>query len=137
MPLLSKIAKKALTIPCSSAKSERVFSTGGNFVTSKRNSLAPKKVDDLIIIKENKTKVDEFKETGGYNLVRSEADPFTKISVETVIANLEEEENDDLEDEEGSAIFGQQNDRKCSFMWMPLMILILKMMKLKRKMLKT
>ena len=115
MPLLSKIAKKALTILCSSAKSERVFSTGGNFVTSKRNSLAPKKVEDLIIIKENKTKVDEFKETGGYNLVRSEADPFTKISVETVIANLEEEENDDLEDEEGSAIFGQQNDQEVFF----------------------
>ena len=102
-----------LTIPCSSAKSEGVFSTGGNFVTSKRNLLAPKKVEDLIIIKENKTKVEEFKETGGYNLVRSEADPFTIFS--RYIANLEEEENYDLEDEEGSAIFGHQNDQKVFF----------------------
>ena len=35
------------------AKSERVFSTGGNFVTTKRNKIAPKIVEDLILIKEN------------------------------------------------------------------------------------
>ena len=116
LPLLSKVAKKVLTIPCSSAKSERVFSTESNFVTSKRNGLAPKKVEDLIIIKENKTKVLEFKENGGYNIVRSEADPFNNISVETVIANLgQEEEDDDLEDAEGSAIFGQETDQEVFF----------------------
>ena len=36
------------------AKSERVLSTGGNFVTAKRNKIAPKKVEELILIKENK-----------------------------------------------------------------------------------
>ena len=44
LPLLSQIAKKVLTIPASSSKSERIFSTGGNFVTKKRNKLAPKKL---------------------------------------------------------------------------------------------
>ena len=32
LPILSKVAKKALTVPTSSAKSERVFSTGTNFI---------------------------------------------------------------------------------------------------------
>ena len=36
LPLLSKLGKKILTVPASSAKSERVFSSGGNFVTAKR-----------------------------------------------------------------------------------------------------
>ena len=35
------------------AKSEIVFSTGGNYVTTK---IAPKKVEDLILIKGNKPK---------------------------------------------------------------------------------
>ena len=51
LPLLSKLAKKVLTVPASSSKSERVFSSSGNFVTSKRNKLAPKKVQNLVIVK--------------------------------------------------------------------------------------
>ena len=43
-PLLAKIARTILAIPSSSAKSERVFSTGGNIVTAKRCRLGPKKV---------------------------------------------------------------------------------------------
>ena len=61
LPLLSKLAKKVLTVPASSAKSERVFSCGGNFVTPKRNSLGAKKVEDLIVIKENKEQIKDFK----------------------------------------------------------------------------
>ena len=33
LPILSKVAKKVLTVPASSAKSERVFSTGKKFIT--------------------------------------------------------------------------------------------------------
>ena len=32
LPILSKVAKKVLTVPASSAKSERVFSTGTDFI---------------------------------------------------------------------------------------------------------
>ena len=35
LPILSKVAKKVLTVPASSAKSERVFSTGTNFITTR------------------------------------------------------------------------------------------------------
>ena len=113
LPLLAKVAKKVLTIPCSSAKSERVFSTGGNFVTAKRNSLAPKKVEDLIIIKENKAKIVEFKERGGYNLIRNYRNPFSNITVEEVIANLEEGE--DLEEPEWSEVFDQETGEEVYF----------------------
>ena len=43
LPLLSKIAKRVLTIPASSAKSERVFSTGGNVVTGIEEYISSKK----------------------------------------------------------------------------------------------
>ena len=52
---------RVLAIPSSSAKSERVFSVGGNLVTAKRGRLAASKVEDLIVIKENLEKVNEFK----------------------------------------------------------------------------
>jgi hypothetical protein len=61
LPLLSKLARRVLAIPSSSAKSERVFSVGGNLVTVKRGRLAASKVEDLIVIKENLEKVNEFK----------------------------------------------------------------------------
>ena len=71
LPCLAKLAKKVLTVPASSSKSERVFSTGGNFVTTKRNKIAPKIVDDLILIKENNlNKIEDFKLKSTYKLKR-------------------------------------------------------------------
>ena len=61
LPLLSKIAKTVFTIPCSSAKSERTFSCAGNFATKKRNRLGNTKLEDLVILKENKKTVITFK----------------------------------------------------------------------------
>lgn len=63
LPQLSKVAKHVLGIPCSSAKSERVFSTGGFMVTKKRNSLGAERVENLIVLKENMRLVEEFRET--------------------------------------------------------------------------
>lgn len=42
-PTIAKVAKHILFIPVSSASSERVFSTAGSIVTSKRNRLSAKK----------------------------------------------------------------------------------------------
>ena len=53
LPILSNVAKIVLTIPCSSAKSERVFSCAGNFATPKRNRLGLKKLEDLVVFYEN------------------------------------------------------------------------------------
>ena len=53
LPLLSKVARKVLVIPSSSAKSERVFSTGGNVARPNRGSLDQGKLEDLIVIHEN------------------------------------------------------------------------------------
>ena len=52
LPLLAKIACTIVAIPSSSAKSERVFR--GNILTAKRCRLGPKKVEELIVISENK-----------------------------------------------------------------------------------
>ena len=101
LPLLSQIARKVLTIPASSAKSERVFSCGGNFVTAKRNRLGSKKVEELILIKENKKQIEEFKEEFKDQLQDLDLarEPFRNISVDTVITNLaiEDDEEDMFE----------------------------------------
>ena len=80
LPLLSKQAKKVFTIPASSAKSERVYSTGGNVVTQKRNRTAAKKVEALILIKENKSKVEDFKQKSGYEIKKTDINPFKKVT---------------------------------------------------------
>ena len=103
LPLLSKLAKKVLTVPASSAKSERVFSYAGNFVTAKRNSLGAKKVEDLIVIKENKLQVQEFKANSSYKLRRVQINTFEKVSIDVRLNRLvNEEDDDDMFDVDGS-----------------------------------
>jgi hypothetical protein len=84
----------------------RYFSSG-NFVTKKRNKLAPKKVEDLILIKENKSRIEAFKAKGIYELVRIDKNPFRTITVDEVIAGLVEENQ---EEQTGSDVFNHEHD---------------------------
>ena len=68
-------------------------------------------MEDLIIIKENKSKIEAFKEKGTYNLKRIDKAPFMNITVDEVIAGLVEEELDD--ELEGSDVFGHEHDENC------------------------
>ena len=52
-PRLSNLARKYLSIPATSAPSERVFSTGGNIVTCQRACLKPEAVDRLVFLAKN------------------------------------------------------------------------------------
>ena len=103
LPLLSKVAKHILGIPCSSSKSERVFSTGGlvrfliiwqrnkllifcsQMVTKKRFSLKAQRVENLIVLKENRKLVEEFMEVTSYQVVLEE-DVFKKVLVEREVS---------------------------------------------------
>ena len=49
-PILARLAKKYLSIPASSAASERVFLAAGNVVTKKRNKLGDDTVDALVFL---------------------------------------------------------------------------------------
>lgn len=49
-PRLHKIAQKILSIPASSAASERVFSAAGNIITKKRNRIDPQTVNNLLFL---------------------------------------------------------------------------------------
>ena len=106
LPLLASVAKRILAIPASSAKSERVFSTGGSIVTPKRNRLSPKNVESLIVIKENLALLEDFVKTSPYVIkhFEDEENPFEVINIEEHLRENEGDENDldlpDLEDEE-------------------------------------
>lgn len=53
LPLLSALAKSYMSIPATSVPSERVFSTAGDIINSKRSLLLPDHVDQLIFLKKN------------------------------------------------------------------------------------
>lgn len=52
-PKLSKLAKKRLNVPATSAPSERIFSSAGRVLDSRRTNLKPQLLDDLLFLKEN------------------------------------------------------------------------------------
>ena len=96
------LARMILAIPASTAKSEGVFSVGGLIVSCRRGSLAPTK---LVVLKENRRKVEEFKETSDYKLKAVNVNAFEGImQIENIeiysdlYEDLDNMENDDAED---------------------------------------
>ena len=106
IPILAKAAKEILGIPCSSAKSERVFSTGGQVVTAKRVRLNPKKVEQLVVLKENRSKVELFKESTNYSLEDS-TNVFASIETDII-----DQETDIGDDGDLSEAFGIDDDEE-------------------------
>ena len=97
LPILSEFARSVLAIPASSAKSERVFSKGGNIVTVKRTRLNPKKVEKIVIIQENKKRVKEFMKKTTYEVKPNEGKCFSEIDIKELVRvheEVEEEEED-------------------------------------------
>ena len=87
LPILSKLSRMVLAIPASSAKSERVFSTGSNIVTFKRTRLNPKKVEELIIIKENEVNVEHFKDNTDYEIKVTGNNSFKDINLDIYVTD--------------------------------------------------
>ena len=94
LPILSEIARSVLAFLASSAKSEGVFSKGGNIVTVKRTRLNPKKVEKILIIQENKKRVKEFLKKTTYEVKPNEGKVFSEIDIKELVRVHEEEEED-------------------------------------------
>ena len=90
LPMLAGAAREILGLPCSSAKSERVYSVGSRNVTKSRASLKPKKVEHLIVNVENRQKIEDFVCNSSYKL-GEEQNLFDGIT-STVVAEEEQEE---------------------------------------------
>ena len=72
---------------------------GGDFVTKKWSRFAPKKVEVLKVIKENKSLIEQFKSIGTYEVKSINTNPFNEITVDKVLRNmLLEEKSDELEE---------------------------------------
>lgn len=52
-PRLSKLARIILSIPATSAPSERAFSAAGNLITAKRSQIDPLRVKQILFIHDN------------------------------------------------------------------------------------
>ena len=94
-PILSHVAKIVLTIPCSSAKSERTFSCAGLF--AKRNRLGVKKLEDLVILKENSETISSFKSDNPNLKTIADRNSFGKIRIEANgLQDIEDPDDYDL-----------------------------------------
>ena len=107
LPLLAGVAKGILGLPCSSAKSERVYSVGGRNVTKSRVRLKPSKVEHLIVNVENRKKVEDFLQFSSYKLLEEVENAFDKIILEPDV-NGGSTELDEVGDE-GSNVFRDQD----------------------------
>ena len=105
LPILSEIARSVLAIPASSAKSERVFSKGGNIVTVKRTRLNPKKVEKILIIQENKKRVKEFMKKTTYEVKPNEGKGFSEIDIKELVRVHEEVEEEEEDSDDGADAF--------------------------------
>ena len=95
LPLLSIAARSVLAIPASSAKSERVYSSGANIVTAKRTRMKPNKVEQTLIIRENKLMVDEFKKNTTYKIVETRENAFLNIDIIEILREATEDADTD------------------------------------------
>ena len=104
LPILGHMARAVLAVPASSASSERVFSTGSNVVTKKRTRLLPTKVENSIIINENRAKVEDFMKRTSLDIVKTKENAFLNINIEEIVRVAE-----DAEEPEGAEMFGSDD----------------------------
>ena len=115
LPILSEFARSVLAIPASSAKSERVFSRGSNIVTIKRTRLNPKKVEEILVIGENKKKVAAFMKKTTYDVKKTEKNIFAEIDIKRILRKHEEEEMESEEEsDDGAEAFESEEEEAMS-----------------------
>ena len=113
LPLLSKVARSVLSIPCSSAKSERTFSCAGNFMNPKRNKLGLNKLENLVILKENKKPLLTIKSELPSDYTKISGDTFNQITLNSggLRTNCDDIEHDLLcNDDDSDTLFSDDDD---------------------------
>ena len=103
LPILANFARSVLAIPASSAKSERVFSKGGNIVTRKRTRLNPKKVEEIVVIQENVKMVNNFLKKTSYDVKKTGVNGFAGIDIKEIVKHYDEEQYSQEEDSDDGA----------------------------------
>ena len=113
LPIVTNFARSVLAIPASSAKSERVFSKGGNIVTRKRTRLNPKKVEEIVIIQENVKMVNNFLKKTSYDVKKTGVNGFAGIDIKEIVKHYDEEQYSQEEDsDDGAEAFESDEESK-------------------------
>ena len=98
LPHLSKLARRILAIQASSAKSERVFSSGGLTVTNNRTQLNEERVEDLVYLALTLPILKDFEndlDTNGNTVAKKlRLDSDVELFPLTPIAKFEETESE-------------------------------------------
>jgi hypothetical protein len=111
LPILASLAKQFLGIPCSSSKSERVFSTGGRVKTKKRHRLGAERTESLIVLKENRELVEKFYLTTTYKIKKGEkTEAFKSI--------VQERDKSGVKEVSGSETFKDHEDEDDEDCWL-------------------
>ena len=87
-PSISKIAKKVLSIPSTSAASERVFSSGGRTITKLRSSLHSDNAADLIFLKGSWGVVEAFIDSQEEQIAKRKSFRNIWIELELIITHI-------------------------------------------------
>ena len=92
-PNVAKLARKFLCIMGTSVPSERVFSTAGLVVTSKRSQLHPESVDEIIFL--NKALKRKYTEESGLKDKTNEKEELPKVKMEPLETPSDKEDDED------------------------------------------
>ena len=90
---MAKLARKFLCIMGTSVPSERVFSTAGLVVTSKRSQLNPESVDEIIFL--NKALKRKYAEESEQKDKTHEREELPKVKMEQVETPQDKDDDDD------------------------------------------
>ena len=80
-------------------------------MTIKRTRLNPKKVEEILVIGENKKKVAAFMQKTTYEVKKTEKNIFAEIDIKEIVRKHEEEEMESEEDnDDGAEVFESEEE---------------------------